>query len=131
MATEILVVDDDLPSGKVLKCAMEAAGHEVCLAIDGESALAQINDFIPEVVLCDINMPGIQGYEVCDRMKADPRLSQTIFIAQTGLASSESKLLSSQAGFQHHLVKPIDINELLELVFIERARIKREAAKVG
>jgi len=117
---KILVVDDDLPSGTVLKWAMEAMGHEVRLADSGEAALDAIQSFIPDVVLCDINMPGITGYEVCKRMKMDPHLRKTLFVAQTGLSTEESKQLSIQAGFKYHLVKPIDINGLLELVFFEK-----------
>jgi CheY-like chemotaxis protein len=117
---KILVIDDDVPSCAVLKLAMEAMGHEVFLAISGEAALDAIQSFIPDVVLCDINMPGIKGYEVCIQMKTDPRLDKTLFIAQTGLSSAESTQLSIQAGFKYHLVKPIDINALLELVFFEK-----------
>ena len=120
MRERVLVIDDDLPAGEVLKMAMEAMNHEVRLAMDGESALKAIRNFVPDVVLCDINMPGITGYEVCKKMKEDPRLQETLFVAQTGLSSNQSKQLSNQAGFKHHLVKPIDINALLELVYLEQ-----------
>jgi CheY-like chemotaxis protein len=120
MRTKVLVIDDDLPSGDVLKWAMEAMGHEVHLALGGADAFKEILSFVPDVVLCDITMPGMNGYEVCERMKANPRLSRTLFIAQTGLDSAASKQRSFQAGFNYHLVKPIDINALLELVFLEK-----------
>ena len=122
MHEKVLVIDDHFDSGQTLKWAMEAMGHEVRFATNGEEALAETASFIPDVVLCDINMPRMKGYEVCERMQRDPRLKHTLFVAQTGLSSSESKTLSTKAGFKYHLVKPIDINELLELVFMEKMR---------
>ena len=122
MPEKVLVVDDDLPSGKTMMWAMQAMGHEVHVVQDGCSALYEIQQFIPDVVLCDIQMPGMLGYEVCEKMKADARLRDTLFIAQTGLSSEQSRERSRKAGFHHHMVKPIDINELLEVVYLERAK---------
>lgn len=119
MKTKVLVIDDNMPSAQILKWMMEAAGHEVCIATNGVTALSKIRDFVPDVVLSDINMPKLDGYETCKRMKEDRRLKHTVFIAQTGLSSKRAQQLSSQAGFKHHLVKPIDPNLLLELVFTE------------
>lgn len=100
--------------------AMEAMGHDVRLVLDGETALKEIKTFVPGVVLCDISMPGMLGYEVCEKMRADPRLSNTLFIAQTGLNSPSSKALTHKAGFHYHMVKPIDINALFETVYLDR-----------
>lgn len=122
MHEKVLVVDDDLPSGKTMMWAMEAMGHEVRLVQDAQSALDVIRSFTPDIVLCDIRMPGMQGYELCERMKGNPFLKDTLFIAQTGLASPQSRRRALSAGFDHHMVKPIDINALLELVYLERAR---------
>ena len=122
MKTKVLVIDDNLPAGETLKWVMEAAGHEVCLATNGVTALSKIRDFIPDVVLSDISMPKMDGYETCKRMRQDPRLKNTLFIAQTGLDSAHSRRLSQEAGFKHHLIKPVDANHLLELVFFEGVR---------
>jgi CheY-like chemotaxis protein len=122
MSAKVLVVDDDLPSGQTMMWAMQAMGQEVRMVQDGRSALHAIQTFVPDVVLCDINMPGMLGYEVCRKMKGDPRLKHTLFIAQTGLDSARSRELSRQAGFQYHLVKPIDINALLEIVYLENKK---------
>ena len=103
--------------------AMEAMGHDVRLVQDGYSALYEIREFVPDVVLCDIQMPGMLGYEVCKKMKTDIRLKTTLFIAQTGLDSPKSKQKSFKADFNHHLVKPVDINALLELVYLERQKL--------
>ena len=120
MKANVLVIDDNYDSAKTLQWVMEAAGHNVCLATNGVTALSQLNDFIPDIVLCDINMPKLDGYETCERMKKDARLKDTLFIAQTGLSSANSKRLSAKAGFHYHFVKPVDINELLELVYLKR-----------
>lgn len=122
MQGKILVIDDDFASGQTMLWAMEAMGHRVRVVQDGYSALYEVRQFIPDVVLCDIKMPGMTGYEVCKRMKEDPRLKNTLFIAQTGLTSEQCKQRSMEAGFDHHMIKPVDVNALLELVFLETAR---------
>ena len=116
---KVLVIDDNIPSGRTLKWLMEAAGHEVCLATNGVTALGQLSDFIPDIVLSDISMPKLDGYETCKLMRQDARLKNTVFIAQTGLSSDHARRLSSQAGFKYHFVKPVDPNLLLEVVFAE------------
>ncbi len=102
--------------------AMQAMGHEVHVVQDGRSALHEIRKLVPDVVLCDLQMPGMLGYEVCEKMREDTRLSETLFIAQTGLTSEQAMRRSREAGFDHHMVKPIDINALLELVYLDRLR---------
>jgi len=119
MRRKILVIDDDLASGQTMMWAMEAMGHDVRVVQDGYSGLYEIRQFVPDVVLCDIRMPGMNGYEVCKKMKADPRLTETLFIAQTALTSPRSKQQSAASGFAYHLVKPVDLNALLQLVYLE------------
>ena len=128
MADRILIIDDDFPSGQTLMWAMEASGYKVCLALSAESALYELDTYHPDVVLCDINMPGIKGYEVCQKMRADERFKDTLFIAQTGYGSAESKQLSADAGFHYHFVKPVDLETLGEVIKTERDKIKLSAA---
>ena len=136
MGGKILFVDDDPASGKMINWAMEGLGHNIRIATDGESALEMLNDYIPNVVVCDITMPGIDGYEVCKTMKANPALANTLFIAQTGWHTPERERMSKEAGFDHHLSKPVDVNALLEILFLsmkgkaqaEAARAKAEAS---
>ena len=128
MKTKVLVIDDNIPSAETLKWMMEAAGHEVCMATNGVTALSRLRDFIPDVVLSDISMPKLDGYELCKLMKKDARLRNTLFIAQSGLSSDHAKHLSAQAGFKYHLVKPVDPNHLLELVFAETHGLAHGAA---
>ena len=103
MNGKILFIDDDIASGKVINWAMEGLGHHVRIASDGASALKMIDDYVPNVVVCDITMPGLDGYQVCKAMKTDPRLADTLFIAQTGWNTPEREKLSKEAGFDHHL----------------------------
>ena len=123
MCEKILVIDDDLPSGQALMWALEAKGHEVYLFQDGTHALNKIKKFVPDVVLCDICMPEMMGYEVCKKMKADRRLKDTLFIAQTGIDSDVGIQRAFDSGFDYHMVKPVDINALLELINEERSKL--------
>lgn len=122
MREKILVIDDDLPSGQALMWALEAKGHEVYLFQDGTHALNKTKKFVPTVVLCDICMPEMMGYEVCKKMKADWRLRNTLFIAQTGIDSDSGIQRAFDSGFDFHIVKPIDINALLKLINEERSK---------
>ncbi len=118
MNGKILYIDDDIASGKMITWAMEGLGHQVRIATDGTSALAMIDDYIPNIVVCDITMPGMDGYQVCKALKANPNLIDTLFIAQTGWHTKERERLSKEVGFDHHLVKPVDVNALLEILFL-------------
>lgn len=116
MSGEILVIDDNVDSGNLMMWLLESAGHHVRRTKDGKSALEMIQDYVPDVVISDIMMPSINGYEVCLAMKANPNLSNTLFIAHTGWETTERKRLSKQAGFDYHLVKPVKTNVLLEII---------------
>jgi signal transduction histidine kinase/DNA-binding response OmpR family regulator len=108
----VLVVDDNEASAKTLGWMMEAFGHEIRIAHDGASAIELAKTYCPEIVLLDIGLPKMNGYEVCKLMQTDPLLKDTIFIAQTGWGQAEHRERSKEAGFNHHLVKPIDMKTL-------------------
>ncbi len=95
---------------------LEILGHQIQLAHDGPSALQASLSFIPDVVLLDIGLPGMNGYEVCKEMRRQPLLSHTVFIAQTGWGQQEHLDRSKEAGFSHHLVKPINIDVLKKVL---------------
>ena len=94
-------------------------GHEACAVNDGESALNKVKFFLPDIILCDINMPGINGYDVCKKLKTDNRLKNTLIFAQTAYDTVDKKMRSIDAGFDYHFVKPVDIRKLTN--FIETA----------
>jgi len=108
----VLVVDDNHASAQTLGWMIELLGHDVRLAHDSQSAIDTARDFLPQVVLLDIGLPGKSGYEVCEQMKMIPVLQNTIFIAQTGWSQDEHRRRSQEAGFQHHLVKPVSLQTL-------------------
>jgi PAS domain S-box-containing protein len=102
----ILVVDDYADGAETLAMLLELAGHEVALAGSGPAALTAARVFRPEVVFLDIGMPGMDGYEVARRLRADPATADAVLVALTGWGSEDDKRKSSNAGFDLHLVKP-------------------------
>jgi two-component system CheB/CheR fusion protein len=110
------VVDDNQDSAETVALLLELWGHEVRVVHDGPSALEAAPLFLPEVILLDIGLPGLDGYEVARRLRRDPRLGQALLIAMTGYGQDRDRRLSQEAGFAHHLVKPVDPVALQELV---------------
>jgi PAS domain S-box-containing protein len=113
---KVLVVDDSREVAKTLGWMVELLGHEVQVTTDGASALALARDFVPDAVLLDIGLSGMSGYDVCRKMRAEPLLKDTIIIAQTGWGQAEHRQRSKEAGFHYHLVKPVDIHVLEDLL---------------
>ncbi len=112
----MLVVDDNEASAKTIGWMMELLGQEVRTAYNGRDAIEIARTYHPQVILLDIGLPGMNGYEVCKAMHSDPSLKNSVFIAQTGWGQSEHRQRSKEAGFDHHLVKPIDLKVLEELL---------------
>ena len=113
-ALRILVVDDNIPSAKTTGWMLELIGHEFTIAHDGHAAIDLAKTFLPDVILLDIGLPGINGYDVCKTLRADPRFKDTVIIAQTGWGQERDRQLALDAGFNHHLLKPIDFEKLSE-----------------
>ncbi|WP_422924858.1 ATP-binding protein [Singulisphaera sp. PoT] len=105
----ILVVDDNEDAARTLaRLLSRLHGQEVRVAYDGMSALETARDFRPELVLLDIGMPGMDGYEVVRQLRPTPEAQGTMFVALTGWGQESDRLRSREAGFDHHLVKPVD-----------------------
>lgn len=111
----ILVVDDNVASAQTMGWILELMGHEVKLAHSGSEAIDIAHSFIPHIMLLDIGLPSMSGYDVCKRMRAEPLFKDTVFIAQTGWGQEEDRQLSKEAGFDYHLVKPLNISTLKEI----------------
>ena len=116
LGQRVLVVDDNESSALTLTWAMEMFGYEVRTCFDGKSAVEVAHDFQPTVVLLDIGMPLMDGYEVCRRLRTDPALCHTRVVAQTGWGDPETRRKASEAGFDDHLTKPVDLEALLRLL---------------
>jgi CheY-like chemotaxis protein len=111
----ILVVDDNADQAESLRMLLELHGHEVELAFDGPSALAAAIKMEPDFALIDIGLPGMSGYEVARRIRENKELDRATLVAQTGWSQDHDRLRSEQAGFDHHLIKPVDL-ELLNKI---------------
>jgi signal transduction histidine kinase len=112
----VLVVDDNEDSAATLGQLLRLLGNEVQLAHDGEAALDAAQTFEPEVILLDIGLPGMDGFEVGRRLRADHRFDATVLVALTGYGSPEDRRHSQQAGFNAHLVKPVDLEALRQVL---------------
>ena len=113
----ILVVDDNEDSAKTMRWMMELIfGHDVRISHDGASAIATATAFVPDVVLLDIGLPGMNGYEICHAMRQEPLLKNTIIVAVTGWGQKEHRERSKAAGFDYHLVKPVTVETLQEVL---------------
>ncbi len=113
----ILIVEDDVDSGDMLSVLLRLKGHEVFVARAGPSALEIGSTFRPEVVLCDIGLPGMDGYEVARRLRDTPACKGAMFCALTGYTPSNAdRRRLPQSGFDHHFVKPMPTDKLLALL---------------
>ena len=115
-ALRVLVVDDNVDTAEALGLLLVELGHEVLTAHDGPSALEMAVDFRPNVVLLDIGLPGMDGYEVAKKMREQPIFKDLILVAMTGYGQDSDRLRSKEAGFDHHLVKPPDFNKLQHIL---------------
>jgi PAS domain S-box-containing protein len=106
--SRVLVVDDNVDAATSLALLLKLDGHDVKLAHDGPGALSAARGFTPQVILLDIGLPGMSGYEVARELRRDPAFAETTFIALTGYGQAEDRRKSKSAGFDHHLTKPID-----------------------
>ena len=108
----ILVVDDSHDSADSLTLVLQSDGHEVYTAYDGEKAIVMAQQYRPDVALIDLGMPKVDGYEVCRRVRAQPWGVKMLLIAQTGWGQEFDRRRTEHAGFDHHLVKPLDLDVL-------------------
>lgn len=111
----ILVVDDNVDAAETMAILLRLLGHEVTTVHDGYAALEAAASMEPQVVLLDIGLPGLDGYEVCRRLRRD-RLKQSVIVAMTGYGQDDDRQRSQKAGFDAHLVKPVDPEELQPLL---------------
>ncbi len=112
----VLVVDDNADATRTLGLLLKLSGHEVRVAGDGPEALQAAPEFRPEIVLLDIGLPGMNGYEVARRLRDMPELKGAVLVAQTGWGQEEDRRRSSEAGIDHHLVKPVDLDLLQSIL---------------
>ncbi|MEO8476384.1 MAG: response regulator [Actinomycetota bacterium] len=116
MAEQILVVDDDPDIARFVEVNLRSAGYDVAVAGDGEEALEKAGDLRPDLVLLDVMMPRIDGFEVAQRLRKNPQTANTSIIMLTAKALSADKVTGLQAGADDYIIKPFDPIELLARV---------------
>jgi CheY-like chemotaxis protein len=112
----LLVVDDNQDSATSLAMLLRLQGHEVRIANDGPRAIEHTAELRPDMVLLDLGMPGMDGYETAKRIRQLPDATQIKIVALTGWGQEEDRRRTASAGFDHHLVKPIDLQSIEALL---------------
>jgi CheY-like chemotaxis protein len=112
----ILVVDDNVDAAQSLELLLRQMGHDVQVAHDGHAALEAARMNRPQVVLLDIGMPGVDGYHVVERLRSDPTFARVPFVAVTGYDGDGPRSRSREAGFVEHLVKPVSVETLRDVL---------------
>ena len=115
-ARRFLVVDDNRDAAESLKTLLKLLGADVHVVYSGPEALEAVAVYKPEIVLLDIGMPGMDGHEVARRLRQQPQFQDLTLIAVTGWGQEEDRYRSQSAGFDHHLVKPVDLSVLQDLL---------------
>ena len=108
----ILLADDNVDFANSMGQLLSSKGHDVRTVHDGAQALAEAADFVPEIAFIDIGMPKVHGYEVARRLRAEPATSECVLVAVTGWGQESDRRRARDAGFDRHLVKPVDPNEV-------------------
>ncbi len=124
----ILVADDNRDAGSTLAILLQVMGHEVRDVGSGEEAIEVAAAFDPQLVLLDIGMPGLNGYDTCRRLRAQEGGPGRTIVAVTGWGQPQDVARAGEAGFDHHLVKPVDVQALVEVI---AARVKGAAPAAG
>jgi CheY-like chemotaxis protein len=114
--TRIVIVDDNQDAADTLRLVLSLYGYEVRVAYTGPEGVHLAQEWPPEVVLSDIGLPGLDGYGVATALRQDPATAQARLIAITGYDSDAARGRSEEVGFEQHLVKPVDPDELLDLL---------------
>ena len=115
-ALRVLVVDDNLDAANALKMLVEEAGHLVRMAHTGPAALAVALDYRPDVMLLDIGLPELDGFEVAKRIRQEPLLRDIVLVAVTGYRQAADRQRVLEAGFDHYLVKPADFEKVRQIL---------------
>ena len=112
----MLVVDDNVDTVTTLALLVTESGHDVRTAYDGSAVLETALDYRPNVVLLDIGLPGLNGFEVAKQLRQQPALQNAVLVAMTGYGGVSDLQRSFEAGFDHHLVKPGDFGKVLQIL---------------
>jgi CheY-like chemotaxis protein len=112
----VLVIEDNLDTVRSLALLLREMGHEVEYAINGYAGIEVARRFKPDVIILDLGLPGMDGFDVCRRLKKDPELSSSRVVALTGYAQEDYRERALKAGCEQHFVKPIDASALEKIL---------------
>jgi two-component system CheB/CheR fusion protein len=112
----ILVIEDNLDAAETLRDMLELWGHVVAVAHAGRQGIERASSFEPEIVLCDIGLPEMDGYEVARAMRADARVGSPVLVALTGYALPEDQRRAAEAGFELHVAKPVSVAQMEDML---------------
>lgn len=112
MSTTILIIEDERPTWELIEAALASSGYRLVFTPNGPEGLSQARNLVPDVILLDIMMPGMTGFEVCEELRGDPVLREVPIIFMTAMDDRQSRLLGLRAGADEFLTKPLDIHEL-------------------
>lgn len=110
------MVDDNVDAAESVALMLRFSGYDVRVAYSGQSALSAVDEYQPNVVLLDIGLPEMDGYDIARRLRQRPQLKDVWLIALTGYGLDSDRQRSQEAGFDHHLVKPVDPQKLEDLL---------------
>jgi CheY-like chemotaxis protein/two-component sensor histidine kinase len=115
-ALKVLIVDDNVDVAQTMGWMLEAIGHDYRMVHEGKLAVPMAQDYRPDAILLDIGMPGMDGYAVCRALREQTLFDDTVIIAQTGWGQTQARAAPGESGFNHHLVKPVTMDRLEELL---------------
>jgi len=127
----VLLVDDNKDVVRALSRLIRLLGHQVKVASDGEEALLAADEFCPNVVLMDIGLPKLNGYDAARAMRVRPWRKEAVLVAITGWGQDHDRLRSSDAGFDEHLTKPVELAQLRELLSQRPRATEAESPRSG
>ncbi|NRR29556.1 response regulator [Oxalobacteraceae bacterium] len=126
---KVLVVDDNRDAADSLAALLQMDGFDAGTAYDGAGAVASVERAAPDLVVMDLGMPGMDGYEAARRIRQLPGAGQVLMVALTGWGQEEARRRTKAAGFDHHLVKPVELPQLVRLANARQNRDKVQAAR--
>ncbi|ESQ76160.1 histidine kinase [Asticcacaulis sp. AC402] len=112
----VMIVEDNEALAQTTGWLVEMLGYDYRLALSPKQAQDQVVAYRPDVIMMDLGLPGMNGYNLCRLLRKEPELADTVFIAQTGWGEAEHRRLTNEAGFHHHLVKPLYLEALKDLL---------------
>lgn len=113
---KIIVADDNDDAASTLSIILKYNGYDAHAVAEPHSALALAKELVPQVMLIDIEMPGMNGYELAQAVREDPRMERSMLVAITGYGGDHHRSKAMEAGFDHHLLKPVDTEEIVSLI---------------